>query len=124
VCRIVVDGMEGVRGVLELMGSRGNGGLERKLLGICICELGILRLTIGVERGSGMWTGGQDCPRKSDLIKRLTRILPVERHLSTKSVESDPAVYNLRSSSLGTLYPFVWKLSGSRMTRAMSDTLG
>jgi hypothetical protein len=106
------------------MGYSGNGGLGRKLLGICICELGILRLTIMVERGLGMWTGGQDCPLKPNLIKGLTRILPVDRHLSTRSVESDPAVNNLRSSSLGTLYPLVWKLSGSRMTRAMSDTLG
>ena len=54
----------------------------------------------------------------------LTKILPVNRHLSTRSVESDPAVNNLKSSSLGTLYPLVWKLSGSLMTRAMRDTLG
>jgi hypothetical protein len=122
-CRIGGDEMEVVRGVWVLRGWKGNGGKGRKLLGRCIYVLGILRLTIMEERGLGMLTGRQYC-FYPDLTEGLTRILPVNRHLSTRSVESDPAVNNLKSSSLGTLYPFVWKLSGSLITRAMRDTLG
>jgi hypothetical protein len=106
--------MEVVRGVLVLMGLRGSGGMGRKLLGRCIYVLERLRLTIMVERGLGMLTEYQLHSEKQAIVfdsdsRSLTKILPVNRHLSTKSVESDPAVNNLKSSSLGTLYPLVWK---------------
>jgi len=48
--------MEVVREVWALMGLRGSGGMEMKLLGRCIYGLGRLRLTIVVERGLGMLT--------------------------------------------------------------------
>jgi hypothetical protein len=54
----------------------------------------------------------------------LTRIFPVERHLSVRSELSEPAVNSLRSSSFGTLYGLVWKLSGSRMTSDMREMVG
>jgi hypothetical protein len=70
-CRIEGGEMEVVRGVLELMGWRGNGGMGRKLLDICICGLGILRLTIVVEKGLGMLTVYQRHPKQAVPYGRL-----------------------------------------------------
>ena len=54
----------------------------------------------------------------------LTRIFPVNKHLSTRSVDSEPAVNSLKSSSLGTSYVFVPNSTGSRNTTAIKLIVG